>query len=100
MSGRTKKAAARVRVRIPGPLRELAGGRDEIEAGGGTVGSVLDDLVRLHPGLRRHIRTESGALREHVNVYLNEDDIRWLEGERTPVGDGDALTVVPSIAGG
>ena len=96
-AGKTKVPV--VAVRVPGPLREIAGGA-ELEASGRTVGTVLDDLVRRHPGLRRHLRTESGALREHVNVYLNEDDVRFLRGEKTPVSDGDGLTLVPSIAGG
>lgn len=87
-------------VRIPGALRDVAGGSGEVRGAGGTVGAVLDDVVARHPGLRRHLRDEQGALREHVNVYLNDDDIRWLQGERTPVAPGDALTVVPSIAGG
>lgn len=87
-------------VVIPGPLRELAGGAGEVAASGETVGKVLDDVVARHPGLRRHFRTEAGGLREHVNVYLNENDIRWLDGEATPVAPGDAVTVVPSIAGG
>lgn len=92
--------SAVVVVRIPGPLRELTGGATEVEASGKTVRAVLDDVVARHPGLRRHLRTESGALREHVNVYVNEDDARFLRGEKTPVSDGDALTLVPSIAGG
>lgn len=92
--------AAPVLIRIPGPLRDLAGGVAEVDVTGGTVGAALDDLVARHPRLRRHIRTESGGLREHVNVYLNEDDIRYLGGEATPVAAGDAVTVVPSIAGG
>ena len=99
---RTKPRArpAVVVVRIPGPLRELTGGAAEVEASGKTVRAVLDDVVVRHPGLRRHLRTEGGALREHVNVYVNENDVRFLRGEKTPVADGDALTLVPSIAGG
>ena len=97
---KAKAAAAVVVVRVPGPLRELTGGRSEVEASGRTVAAVLDDLVDRHPRLRRHLRTESGELREHVNVYVNEDDARFLRGEKTPVSDGDALTLVPSIAGG
>ena len=101
-NGHTTERAgtATVLVRIPGPLRELAAGAEEVEASGGTVGAVLNDVVARLPGLRRHFRTETGALREHVNLYLNEEDVRWLEGEATPVSAGDALTIVPSIAGG
>ena len=89
-----------VTVRIPGPLRELAAGDGELGATGGTVRAVLDDIVERHPGLRRHLRTETGTLREHINVYLNDEDVRWLEGEGTAVRPGDTVTVVPSIAGG
>ncbi|HUG39644.1 MAG TPA: MoaD/ThiS family protein [Longimicrobiales bacterium] len=92
--------AAVVVVRIPGPLRELSGGAAEVPASGRTVRAVLDDLVARHPRLRRHLRREGGGLREHVNVYVNEEDVRFLRGEKTPVSDGDALTLVASIAGG
>jgi sulfur-carrier protein len=87
-------------IRIPGPLRALASGEDDVEVRAATVGAALDELVRRHPRLHRHLRTEQGGLREHVNVYLNEDDIRYLQGEATAVAAGDTITVVPSIAGG
>jgi sulfur-carrier protein len=81
-------------------LRGLADGLGEIEVPAGTVGEVLEEVARRHPGLRRHFRTDDGALRQHVNVFVNEEDIRHLAGEATAVGAGDAVTVVPSIAGG
>jgi sulfur-carrier protein len=87
-------------VRIPGPLRPMAGGAGDVEVAAATVGAALDEVVRRHPRLLRHLRTEHGRLRQHVNVYLNEDDIRYLQGEATVVGGGDTITVVPSIAGG
>jgi sulfur-carrier protein len=87
-------------VRIPGPLRSLAGGTGDVAVPAGTVRAALDDLVRRHPGLLRHFRTEQGDLREHVNVFVNEEDIRYLDGEETAVAPGDTVTVVPSIAGG
>lgn len=87
-------------VRIPGPLRALAGGTDSVAVPAGTVRAALDELVRRHPGLSRHFRTEHGSLREHVNVFVNEEDIRYLDGEATAVAPGDTVTVVPSIAGG
>lgn len=98
--GKAKAGPAVVVVRIPGPLRDLVGGAAEVDAAGKTVRAVLDDVVERHPGLRRHLRTESGALREHVNVYVNGDDVRFLRGEKTPVSDGDEVILVPSIAGG
>jgi molybdopterin converting factor small subunit len=87
-------------IRIPGPLRSLAGGTGEVVVEARTVGDALTELVRLHPGLGRHLRTEAGALREHINVYVNEDDVRYLDGAGTLLTPGDTVTVVPSIAGG
>lgn len=97
--GTRTAAAPTVRVGIPGPLRELTGDA-EVEATGATVGAALDDLVTRYPGLRRHLRTEQGALREHVNVFLGADDVRSLDGEATAVSPGAEITLVPSIAGG
>lgn len=93
-------APVSVTVRIPGPLRALADGADEIMVAARSVGAVLDALLSDHPGLRRHLRTERGSLREHVNIFLNEDDIRFLDGTDTTVASGDTVTIVPSIAGG
>lgn len=93
-------AAGSVTVRIPGPLRDLTGGAAELVVPAGTVRTVLEDVLSRHPALRRHLRTESGALREHVNIFRNEDDIRFLEGEGTRVEVGDVVMIVPSIAGG
>lgn len=90
----------RVTVRLPGALRPLAGGAGRLEVAGGTVAEVLAELVRRHPGLGRHLRTESGSVREHVNVFLDEEDIRYLDGMATPVADGQELFIIPSIAGG
>lgn len=93
-------APARVVVRIPGPLRPLADGSDEVTVTAGSVGDALVEVMAAHPGLRRHLRAEDGSLREHVNVFRNEEDVRYLDGERTAVSEGDAVTIVPSIAGG
>lgn len=78
----------------------VADGAGEVAVTSTTVGRALDDLLDRHPGLRRHLREDGGRLREHVNVFLNEDDIRYLEGEDTAVAQGDVVTIVPSIAGG
>lgn len=90
----------RVVVRIPGPLRPLAGGSGDLMVAAGTVGQALEAIMETHPGLRRHFRAEDGSLREHVNVFHNEDDVRYLDGERTVIVEGDTVTIVPSIAGG
>lgn len=94
------RGPVRATVRVPGPLRELADGAPELVVSSATVGAAVDEVLGRHPGLRRHLRSEAGALREHVNLFLNEEDVRYLEGEDTVVRDGDVVTIVPSIAGG
>jgi adenylyltransferase/sulfurtransferase len=90
-----------VTVHIPTPLRGFTDGQDAVPVEGVTVRDALDALVGRHAGLRRHLLHENGSLRHFVNLYLNETDVRYLaNGETTPVQDGDALTIVPSIAGG
>jgi molybdopterin/thiamine biosynthesis adenylyltransferase/rhodanese-related sulfurtransferase/molybdopterin converting factor small subunit len=90
-----------VTVHLPAALRDYAGGATAVAVAGGTVAAALADLVRRHPRLRRHLFDEAAALRGFVNVYLNETDVKELEsGIDTPLGDGDALTIVPSVAGG
>ena len=89
-----------VTVSIPTPLRGFTGGHDTIELVGDTVGQVLEGLVTLHTGLKRHLMQEDGRLRNFVSLYLNETDIRHLASTATPVRSGDVLTIVPSIAGG
>lgn len=89
-----------VTVRLPAPLRPYADGRDAVVVGGRTVGEALGALVERYPVLRRHLYADDGRLRAYVNVYLNEEDVRHLEGEATVVAEGDVLTIVPSIAGG
>jgi molybdopterin converting factor small subunit len=87
-------------VLIPAPLRPHCGGQSNAEAAGATVGEVLEALVAQHPALRQHLFNDQGKLRSFVNIYLNDDDIRYLEKEASVVGAGDTLSIVPSIAGG
>src|SRR3954465_1752683 len=89
-----------VTVSIPTPLRGFTAGRDTLQLSGQTVGEVLDELLAVHVGLKRHLLQEDGRLRNFVNLYLNETDIRHLSSTATPVQSGDVLTIVPSIAGG
>jgi adenylyltransferase/sulfurtransferase len=89
-----------VTVSIPTPLRNFTGGRDAVELAGHTVGEVLDGLLAAHSGLKRHLMQDDGRLRNFVNLYLNDTDIRQLASTATPVNAGDVLTIVPSIAGG
>lgn len=87
-------------VRIPGPLRPLTDGEGEVVVPAGTVGAVLETLVVRHPGLRRHLLTDEGGVRDYVNIFLGEDDVRYLDGVGTAAPAGSILTIVPSIAGG
>jgi molybdopterin synthase sulfur carrier subunit len=88
-----------VLVRIPIPLRRFVEGRSVVEAQGRTVSQVLGDLGFRYPGVQQRLYDSSG-LRPFVNIYLNDEDIRFLSGEDTPVKDGDLISVVPAIAGG
>jgi adenylyltransferase/sulfurtransferase len=88
------------KILIPTPLRQYAGNQSEVELSGATVGELLDALSRQHGELRRHLYSDAGKLRSFVNVYVNDEDIRHLEKEATPVGAQDTISIVPSIAGG
>ena len=87
-------------VLIPTPLRVYAGKQDVVQAEGKTVGELLENLTSQYTDLRHHLYKEDGKLRSFVNVYLNDDDIRYLQREDTPVADGDTISIVPSVAGG
>jgi adenylyltransferase/sulfurtransferase len=89
-----------MKIFIPTPLRQYAGKKDAVEVPATTVGEALVRLVGEHPDLRRHLYTDEGKLRAFVNVYLNEEDVRYLAKEATAVHEGDTLSIVPSIAGG
>ena len=88
------------KVLIPTPLRVHAGKQDVVEVEGKTVGELLDHLTSQYTELRNHLYTEEGRLRSFVNVYVNDDDIRYLQKEATPLTDGDTVSIVPSVAGG
>ena len=87
-------------VRIPTPLRQYVGGNAEVTVQGGTAGDALGDLVQQHPDLKQHLYTGDGKLRSFVNVYKGDEDIRYLDGQDTEVGESDELSIIPSIAGG
>jgi molybdopterin converting factor small subunit len=88
------------KIHIPTPLRQYAGKQAAINVQAGTVADALSGLVAQHPDLRRHLYTEDGKLRAFVNVYLNDEDIRYLQKEATSVAESDTISIVPSIAGG
>jgi len=89
-----------VTVRIPTQLRPLAGGSSEVAVDGSTVGEVLKALDAAHPGFGERIFDDGGGLRRFVNVFVAEEDIRFLDGVATPVTDGTVVSVVPAVAGG
>ncbi len=89
-----------ITVRIPTPLRKLTGGADEVAIDGATVGELIDNLEAAHPGLKERLCDESGEIRRFVNVYVNDEDVRFLDGRNTALKDGDEVSIVPAIAGG
>lgn len=89
-----------VNVRIPTPLRNLTGGQDVVSVAGKTIAEIFKDLENKHPGIGERLCDANGEIRRFVNVYHNEEDIRFKEGRNTPVTDGDEVSIVPAIAGG
>ena len=89
-----------VTVRIPAQLRTLSGGSGELALSGSTVAEVLKDLDTSHPGFADRLFDESGSLRRFVNIFLADEDVRFLQGLDTSVADGQTLSIVPAVAGG
>jgi len=89
-----------MKVIIPTPLRQYAGKQASVDMPAGTVGEALTGLVERNPELRKHLFTDDGKLRAFVNVYVNDEDIRYLQRENTRLAESDTLSIVPSIAGG
>src|SRR5256886_10998926 len=88
------------KILIPTPLRPYTDKKDAVDADGATVGELLVDLTTKHAGLKSHLYNEQGKLRSFVNVYVNDEDIRYLQKEQTPVSAGDTVSIIPSVAGG
>src|SRR5208283_5854483 len=88
------------KIHIPTPLRQYVGKHAIVEVKGATVAEAMNALVAQHPEVRRHLYTEDGKLRAFVNLYVNDEDIRYLQKEATAVKEGDNISIVPSIAGG
>jgi molybdopterin synthase sulfur carrier subunit len=88
-----------VKVRIPTPLQKLTDGKDEVEGEPGTIISLINDLEKRFPGIGERI-SEGGRIRRFINIYLNDEDIRFLKNEETEVKDGDEISIIPAIAGG
>ena len=89
-----------VTVRIPTPLRKLTDGQDEVQVEGATVSEVLKNLDTAHPGIGERLLEGDGTVRKFVNLYANDEDVRFLQNTDTPLKDGDELSIIPAIAGG
>ena len=87
-------------VRLPTILRQHAGGSATVKVAGATIGEAVEDLVRQFPGLAGQVVTEDGNLHKFVNLYLNDDDVRYLEKLATSLNDGDTISILPAVAGG
>ena len=87
-------------VRIPTPLRRLTNGQDKVDVDGDSLGGVIDAMNEQYPGIRERICDDQGQLRNFVNVYVNGEDVRFLQGLETATTDGDEVSVVPAVAGG
>ena len=87
-------------IQIPTPLRKYTGGKDQVEIGGSSVREIIDGLEAQHPGIRERICDESGSVRRFVNVFVADEDIRFLDNLDTQVKDADEISIVPAIAGG
>ena len=88
------------KVRIPTPLRKLTNEVELVEVKSGTVGTVIAELQAKFPGIQERLIDEAGQVRRFVNIYVNEEDIRFLQNNATPVKDGDEISIIPAIAGG
>lgn len=89
-----------VKVKIPTPLRKLTNGATTVDADGATIGAVIDALESVYPGMRERLLDDAGGLRHFVNVYLNGEDVRYLDGLNSAVSEKDELSIVPAVAGG
>jgi sulfur-carrier protein len=87
-------------IQIPGPLRQYVGKQATVQVPAGSVGEALTGLISQHPDLKRHLYSDDGRLRAFVNVYVNDEDMRYLQKEATALKDSDTISIVPSIAGG
>jgi molybdopterin synthase sulfur carrier subunit len=92
--------SAMARVRIPSSFRKLTGGREVVEVGGATVGELLAGLEQAYPGIKQHLCDDQGKVLRFVNIFANEEDIRFLANLETPLRDTDEVSIIPAIAGG
>jgi molybdopterin synthase sulfur carrier subunit len=88
------------KVRIPTPLRKLTNNEEVVEVEGATIGDAITELQSRYPGIKERLVDDNGEVRRFVNVYVNEEDIRFLQNQATPLKDGDEVSIIPAIAGG
>jgi len=88
------------KIRIPTPLRKLTNNEEVVEVSAGTIGDAISELQTRYPGIKERLVDESGTVRRFVNVYVNEEDIRFLDNQQTKLKDGDEISIIPAIAGG
>ncbi|HXG46364.1 MAG TPA: MoaD/ThiS family protein [Methylomirabilota bacterium] len=88
------------KVRIPTPLRKLTHDEEVVEVNASTIGEAITELQARYPGIKERLIDENGAIRRFVNVYVNEEDIRFLQNQQTPLKPGDEVSIIPAIAGG
>ncbi len=88
------------KVRIPTPLRKLTNNEELVEVNAATIGDVIIELQTRYPGIKDRLVDENGSIRRFVNVYVNEEDIRFLQNQQTALKDGDEISIIPAIAGG
>src|SRR5216110_2072096 len=88
------------KILIPTPLRPFTDKKEAVDVEGTTVGELLADLTTKHSGLKAHLYNDQGKLRSFVNIYVNDEDIRYLQKEQTPIKAGDTVSIIPSVAGG
>ena len=89
-----------ITVRIPTPLRRVTDGQDKVDTEGATLAQIIDSMESQYPGIKERLCDEDGNLRNFVNVYVNGEDVRFLEGIDSATGDGDEISIVPAVAGG
>ena len=89
-----------VKVRVPTPLQKLTKDKDVVECNGKSVSELVDDLEKKFPGVKERLCDEKGKIRRFINIYVNDEDIRFLQMDKTPLKDGDEVSIIPAIAGG
>ena len=96
----TPNPVAQVTVKLHGAFSEFAGGARSVSVDAGDIAAALADVATRHPSLAERLRDEHGRMREHVNIFANDEDMRYLDGERTALRDGDIVHIVPAVSGG